>query len=149
MKCKKIQKRLSAFMDGELERLEHERFQAHLQNCKRCQEQLALLSRVDWLLDDAPDMPAQPFFLSRLQARLCSEKSQPLSLHLAWAYSKFLAPAAVVVGLGLGALLGIQLARNFNTSAETTVVTESITYTDVFSDAPSGSLTESYLDLNK
>lgn len=148
MKCKKIQKKLSAFMDGELDEQQQELVQTHLQDCRDCQEALEHLNRIDRVLGEVSEMAVQPFFLSRLHARLQSEVSPPRSLHLAWTYGKFLAPVAVVFGLGLGALLGVQLARNFSPGAETTAAAESIAYTDVFSEIPSGSLTESYMDLN-
>jgi anti-sigma factor RsiW len=46
MKCRNIQKKLSAYQDRELEPREQEQVRSHLLICRACREQVAELERV-------------------------------------------------------------------------------------------------------
>ena len=46
MKCRNVQKKLSAYQDGELEPREQEQVRSHLLSCQVCREQFAEFERV-------------------------------------------------------------------------------------------------------
>ena len=54
MKCERVQIKLSAYMDGELDASLHREIADHLKQCPECREELEELSGADTLLRGLP-----------------------------------------------------------------------------------------------
>ena len=52
MKCSQVEKRLSAFQDGELSPQEEERVSEHLESCSACRDRYAEMEKVWQVLGD-------------------------------------------------------------------------------------------------
>jgi hypothetical protein len=77
MNCKKLQKLLSAYMDGELAKFEQDEVFAHLAGCPACQERLDHYKRIEiaYRTLDKPEVPAD--FLQQVKARIASGTEKP------------------------------------------------------------------------
>ena len=68
MRCRKVEKNLSAYVDRELDLRTAKKLEAHLSGCPRCREKLAALERVETALAAFPDREPSPFLWTRVQA---------------------------------------------------------------------------------
>lgn len=155
MNCHHIQKRLSAYQDGEIAGKERERIAAHLEGCPACRSAYAELEQVWQSLEKLPEIEASPGFEKRLFGRLDAayEPRSRWCFHwVSWADQWRLAPAMatvlLLVGTVLGGYLGNAVMSGF--SSAPAQVKASWTDTDivsfrVFSAAPPGTLGEGYL----
>jgi len=62
MRCRNIQKKLSAYQDRELEPKEQEQVKSHLLNCPTCREQFAELERAWQNLGELKGIQPDPWF---------------------------------------------------------------------------------------
>src|SRR4030043_2436131 len=115
MKCSKIQKKLSAYQDGELEPREQEQVRGHLLNCRTCREQFAELERVWETLGGLEEIHLDPWFYRQVVNRIkepLEERLLPTRQHV---FELFRTPVAVsiilIIGLLAGTYLGSILAR--------------------------------------
>ena len=76
MKCSRIKKKLSAFLDGETSEVENQLISEHLKSCERCQKELEELSHVSDVLDVMDEIRVSPFFITRLKQRIADQKSK-------------------------------------------------------------------------
>lgn len=126
MKCKKIQKRISALLDGAIAGEEKESLEAHIKGCPACQSKAEQLAHLSKLLTALPPVEIPPYLAERTLARLKGqrEKAQRRSLIPAWVQwaSAF---TAILLGLMLGWGMGIRISENMlwreNGSTELTV----------------------------
>ncbi len=113
MKCAKIKRRLSAYLDGELDAATAEMVTDHLRRCTNCSAEAERLQRAYYLLGEGSELPADPFFVTRLRARLSAADGGTISSTLQrWTW-RLVMPAAVVVGLFFGVMLGTQIQQNW------------------------------------
>ena len=151
MKCKYIQKKLSAYLDNEVNDELKEQIYDHVNNCSECSARLAYLQQSwDWLGEE-PAIQFNPFFATRVKQKIQEIESRQSSPFI-WVkvYKRFLLPATVLVGLILGVFLGSQLRSNLftpNTASDTTLEIIN-TSTDALSDFPTGSFSETYNELD-
>jgi len=75
MKCKQIESRLIAYLDGKLGPREREAVELHAQSCSRCAERITGFSEVFQALDSWKDIEPSPSFDARLDQRLEAEYS--------------------------------------------------------------------------
>ncbi len=125
MNCKKIQKDLVAFLCGELPKNEQEFFQAHLDQCPRCQAEWEELKKIsgaaDILREDAEeamssvDWEALP---SQIAENVPAKSSQPRRQTWLAKFAGFLVQprlrpvyAALLIGIVLGGLLTFVVFR--------------------------------------
>jgi anti-sigma factor RsiW len=128
-KCKEVQERLSAWLDGEAEEAWQAALSAHLEGCARCRRELAQLQALDAVLGDLP-APAPLYLADRVLARL-----PQLRPPRRWWQSLALA-ATLVMGLTLGgALVG-----NFYPMAPANGDGAEMAALEDFQDFPAGSL---------
>jgi hypothetical protein len=108
VKCRKIQKRLSAWMDGELEPQVRSAVDAHLADCDQCRSRLAALQNAWDLAGMLPEPDSAPFLYTRIRARLESEKA------VQWfaGIRRILVPVSMAAMLALGFWLGSFLGKN-------------------------------------
>jgi len=66
--CGGISRKLSAFLDGELEEKDGEALKAHLETCASCTEELRRFKAADAALSALPTAEPTPFFAARVVA---------------------------------------------------------------------------------
>lgn len=146
MTCGEIQKRFSAYLDGELESDQKATMEVHLRGCEACQRALKTLTETWDLVVTIPEAESAPYFYTRLKARIASEERRRR-----WGWvERVLVPASAVAVVILGVLVGSTVGRNGEgwagePSAEEKMV--SSLYLDSFDDFPSTSLGEAYFGL--
>lgn len=153
MKCSQIKKKLSAYLDGEIEASERESIARHLKTCTSCRAELAALVQVKDTLSVLPGMAAPPFFMTRLRQRIKDEKSwveRPMSIlekiRRAAVYAA--AFAGVVVSLFAGSQMGRTLYQELASDAQpVSGENADILGLGSFEEFPTGSLSDVYSEL--
>ena len=146
MKCKDIQRRLSAFMDGELSDEDMTQITSHIQACPDCARVLERLTHTWEILDCLPEAELPPHFYLRLKSRMASgieDRSE------SW-IQRVLMPASAVAVLAMGILIGSLVGKNgdmINGSMGAEEEWISALYLDRFDDVPSSSLGDAYMEL--
>lgn len=75
MKCSKVKKKLSAFLDREISAEEQQIISEHVKSCASCQHDLEALRTVSRTLDEVDDVEVTPYFRVHLRTRLREEKT--------------------------------------------------------------------------
>ena len=148
MRCHKIQKKLSAYLDGELDSKQKHVIKEHLDACQLCSADRARLERLDVFLDDGVRLSSDAYMLSRIHAGI---KQTGRSLGKVWSSpQKSLAPVLVVAGLFLGVLLGIELNGLFEHTEPDAEPSTGYSYIDsnIFEPMPTGSITATYVSMD-
>jgi anti-sigma factor RsiW len=155
MRCHHIQKRLSAYQDGEVGGKERERIAAHLEGCPACRSAFAELEQAWQMLEKIPEIEASPGFERRLSARIDAipePRSRWRFPWVDWVYRAYPAPAMVavvlLVGMVLGGYLGNALVSGFSSApaqVQVSSVSTDIVSFNVFAAAPPGTLGDGYL----
>ena len=70
MKCRSVQKKLSAYQDGELKPLEQEEISRHLLSCRSCREEYEKLERVWQTLGGLEEIRPDPWFYRQLVTKI-------------------------------------------------------------------------------
>lgn len=163
MRCRTVQERLNASLDGLLQPSERAAMEVHLQGCPECQAALARLRRLSSLLEGIPSPPVPDGFSERLMARAYQRQAERCrSRILSWrpvlfwrgmpASMRVAAAAVLVIGFAIGALMGRGTSRTIAAAPqETGQVSMADTLgsynLDYLSEAPRGSLADAYLTL--
>ncbi len=150
MICKKVQNRLSAYLDGELDARTSSQIALHLQECPNCHLEFERLQKLNAFLEVEESLPADPYFLSRLRARLRYQDRKSPVVPKTWRWAeRALVPITVAFGLAFGIFLGTHLTEKLSLNADPAAkVSDSYLDEDVFSAIPQGSLTAEYTSLN-
>lgn len=151
MKCNKLQSRLSAFFDGELNEPERKLIEQHVESCKGCRAVLAQFEKVHSFLDDGIQLHADPYLVTRVNAQVKETGSTFRRFTLAM--QKTLVPASVLAGLLVGIFIGVQLnslsaPQEAVAAAEQPRSTYSILDPNIYEPMPSGSITATYVNVN-
>ena len=151
MKCRSVQKKLSAYQDGELEPKEQEQVRRHLLSCRACREQFAELERVWRIAGQLEEIHPDQWFYRQVVRKIKEPREQGLLPTLQHVFRLFRAPVAVsiilIIGLLAGTYLGSILARcdlfpfQSNPTSDSSAV---LTSMKVFDPAPPGTLAEGY-----
>ena len=152
MKCSKIQKKLSAYQDRELEPREREQVWNHLLSCQACREQFAELERVWQTLEGLEQVHPDPWFYRQIVRKIKEPREQGLLPTLQQVFRLSRVPVAVsiilIIGLLAGTYLGSILARcDLFPFFQGNAVSDSsrvLTSMRVFNPAPPGTLAEGY-----
>ena len=159
MSCERIRKELGAYADRELPAQRRSAVAEHLRTCEGCSRELARIERLASLLreDSIPEVPAG--LAERIIAH--GQRQQKRRTHyrlpqIVWwdsmpSYMRAAAVVVLMVGLSVGTLLGLNVARNENRPL-TTVATPAPDPTasfhaDYLSGSPTGSTANVYLTL--
>ena len=112
MRCHKVQMKLSAYQDGELEVKDVKQFAAHLEDCPACRRQLDELERVWQELGDLGDIAPDPGFYGQIVEKIHESQERPVwgwqrafQLLSAQAFPCALMIAAILIGTFLGNFL--------------------------------------------
>lgn len=73
MKCKTIHKKLIFFLEEDLQEKEMEQIKVHLSACKKCAVFTEELRKTLGIIEDEKSVEINPFFYTRLRARLESQ----------------------------------------------------------------------------
>jgi anti-sigma factor RsiW len=153
IKCRNVQKKLSAYQDRELEPREQEQFRNHILSCKACREQYAEFERVWQTLGELEEIHPDPWFYRQVVRKIKEPHEQGLLPTLEHVFRLFRAPVAVsiilIIGLVAGSYLGSILARCDLFPFQNNPLSDSqgafFTSMKVFDPAPPGTLAEGYL----
>jgi len=153
MKCHRVQKKLSAYQDGELKPLEQEDLGRHLQICRPCREEFEKLERVWQTLGGLEEISPGPWFYPQLVRKLKEPRKRDLLPTLQHVFRFIGAPAIasiiLVIGLAAGTYLGGNLARRDLFPSQSIPVSDSqsgfFASMRVFDPAPPGTFAEGYL----
>jgi anti-sigma factor RsiW len=153
MRCSRIHKRLSAFLDGELPEKERKSISEHLKTCEICQGELEGLSLVSDSLDILGAKTAPPFFGARVKRRVAGlERRRSLPAPALERVRRATIPAAAVALLCLSILAGGGLGRGIYELREEKTSREELELVDFigagsFGGLSNGSLGTAYTDL--
>lgn len=119
MNCHRIQKRLSAYQDGEIAGEERKRIAAHLEGCPACRNAYAELEQAWQSLEKIPEIEASAGFEGRLFERINAIPEPRPRWRIpwvSWVDQWRLAPAMafgiVLIGIALGAYMGNLMVGN-------------------------------------
>jgi anti-sigma factor RsiW len=153
MKCRSVQKKLSAYQDRELEPTEQEQVKSHLLSCWDCREQFAELERVWQTLEELQEIRPDPWFYRQLVRKIREPRERGLLPAIQDVFRLFRAPAIasiiLIVGLAAGSYLGGILTRFglFPSQTNPASYAQEVFFTSVrvFDPAPPGTFAEGYL----
>jgi predicted anti-sigma-YlaC factor YlaD len=152
MKCRNIQKKLSAYQDMELEPREQEQVRSHLLSCRVCREQYAEFERVWQTLGGLEKIQPDPWFYRQIVRKIKESREQRFFPGLQWIPrllpARIIVSILLVVGILTGTYLGNILARSniflFHYEQTSETVLNSMR---VFDPAPPGTLAHGYLQM--
>jgi anti-sigma factor RsiW len=151
MKCRSVQKKLSAYQDRELEPKEQEQVRKHLLSCRACREQHEKIERVWQTLGGVEEIYPDSWFYRQIVRKIKEPRERGLLPNLQWVFQMFRAPAIasiiLIIGLVAGSYLGSILARSDLFPFQSNPVSDSqgvLTSMRVFDPAPPGTLAEGY-----
>jgi predicted anti-sigma-YlaC factor YlaD len=152
MKCRNIQKKLSAYQDRELEPREQEQVRSHLLSCRVCREQYAEFERVWQTLGGLEEIQPDPWFYRQIVRKIKESREQRFFPGLQWIPrllpARIIVSILLVVGILTGTYLGNILARSniflFHYEQTSETVLNSMR---VFDPAPPGTLAHGYLQM--
>ncbi len=154
MNCQQVQKRLSAFHDGELPAAMMTAIARHLKTCERCSQSLAELRAVWNILGQVDRIDRAPFFWTRLSQRLSASadgraRRKRSILPVAWRPQLIMVSMLLVVGLFLGFYVGKSLYHH-TAAGQTTPVEQTLEHVyslNAFDDFPKESIADIYVTL--
>ena len=164
MRCKAVRNKLDRLSRQELAPRMRECVEAHLIACADCRRHLAAQERLAVLLASLPKPPAVPEgFGDRLAAAASQRQAERQSIPGSLWRLRWLSPrasvgrkAAQAVALAGGLLIGVLMGQQTWRSAHSSITQPTIEpdpvavyQLDYLTDAPGGSLAQSYLSLTK
>jgi anti-sigma factor RsiW len=155
MKCRNIQKKLSAYQDRELKPGVQEEISRHLLNCESCREQYAELERVWQAMGEMEEIRTDQWFYRQLVRKIKEPHEQGLLPSLQRVFQILRAPVTIsiilIVGLLAGTYLGNILVRcdflPFQPERPTYSQEALFDSLKVFDPAPPGTLAHGYLQM--
>ena len=156
MRCEDVRTKLDAHLAGELPPGMSAGIAAHTANCQGCREALARLRQLAETLRQSRTPPVPDGFAERVMMAARQRRTVKPAIVLSWnplvwrlsAPMRAAAAAMLVAGLGLGIFMGRGAWRGAS-SSEAVARTDplAIYNLDYLTDAPNGSLSQSYLAL--
>jgi anti-sigma factor RsiW len=153
MKCSRIHKKLSAFLDGELSEEARNSISEHLKTCESCQRAIEELSLVSDSLDILGEETAPPFFGARVKRRIAElDRRRSFPAPMLERVRRATMPAAAVALLCLSILAGGGLGKGIYELRAEKTSREEVEFVDFmgagsFGGLSNGSLGTAYADL--
>jgi predicted anti-sigma-YlaC factor YlaD len=146
MKCRDVEKMLSAYSDGESPTETNALIESHVRSCESCLR-LREENRTIWkALEALPAAKPSPFFYAKLRSRIQSEERLKRT---PWT-ERLLIPASAVAIAIVGFWLGTIASANGDTSKQDGSLSSTIaaaSYVDTFDSVPSTSFGDVYFAL--
>jgi predicted anti-sigma-YlaC factor YlaD len=155
VKCRNVQKRLSAYQDRELRPEEQEEFSRHLLSCQSCREQYEKMERIWQTFGEFEEIRPDPWFYPQLSRKIKEPHQEgvlPVLRHV-FQQLRFPAVASIVLAIGIltGTYLGNILARFdfFPLQPDQTTYSQEILFDSLkaFDPAPPGTLAHGYFQM--
>jgi predicted anti-sigma-YlaC factor YlaD len=155
MKCRSVQKKLSAYQDRELKPREQEEVSRHLLNCQSCREQYEKLDQVWQTLGELGEIRPDPWFYPQVVRKIKEPRERGLLPGLQWVFQILRTPAIASILLAIGILAGAYLGNTLVRCDFLPLQPERPTYSQevlfdslkVFDPAPPGTLAHGYLQM--
>ena len=121
MSCKRFQKHIIAYLDGELHQELVSELNEHLKNCKSCNKAMANLSTAYGLIEsEKSEFKADPFMSARVLAKINAKELHFSTIGVSLRYLTITSLAAA--GIAFGILIGTLYSTN--SSIETSSTTQ-------------------------
>ena len=153
MNCRTAQSKLNRYLDGELPVRDRDHVERHLRECPSCRSELERLRVVADAMATLPEPPEVPAgFAERVVNRAAQDMGRRGQALMFWQSvsppMRIAAAAMIVLGVCLGALMSRDLLRGRDPAPDVAVTELDTSYGfDYLTDAPEGSLADSYLAL--
>lgn len=149
MKCSRIKKKLSAYLDGEVSEQERRMISEHLKLCEECKAEFTAMSSVGDALKTLEGFETPPFFMTRLrQAVSEQERSVPFLQRMRSLAVSAATAIAVIASLFIGNQAGKTIYQSIARTPETvTAETSDVFGLNAFEEFPEGSLSDIYDEL--
>jgi len=153
MKCHSVQKKLSAYQDGELKPQEQNEVGRHLENCQSCREQYEKLEHAWQILGELGEIRPDPWFYPQLMRKIKEPREQGLLPAIERFFQLLRTPviASILVAIGIlaGIYLGNNLARSGFFQSDQTANSQEALFDSLkaFDSAPPGTLAHGYLQM--
>lgn len=108
MRCRKVKKKMFAFLDGEVREKEGIKISYHLENCNSCKKEKETLLSLNSLLKKGKEtIEPSPYFLNQLEQRIALlEKEENLFGKLLERINRAFIPATATAVIIIGLFLG-------------------------------------------
>jgi len=148
MKCKKIRRKLVAYLDGELDEKQKLLVKRHLLECTECEKEADLLSKTSYFLKNLQRLMPSEDFEANLWKKIYFVEKKEVRPYLLRRVAYIILPAAVAAALIIGVFRG-NLVERITSSQNVNLEEEFLTSVglDSFQDFPPGSLPQVYFSL--
>ncbi len=156
MKCRTVEKKISAYQDGELRREQREKVVNHLAGCAACREQFARLEALREALGALPEIRPESGFYRQVVKKINESQEQRRPWTILTPIYRFLrtpvlASLILLTGLAAGGYFGSMLARSVLMLGQSALIpaaqAEVIASVQAFDPAPPGTFAAGYLRL--
>ena len=153
MKCKKVKRMISLYIDGELKPDNEKKLVDHLETCESCRKEKNIMKCLNQMLLPPTEVQPSPQFLFKVKQKITSPKT--IDYYTA-SLLKYLKPVLVsmacilifVISFILGNSFGTQLKEKETPGKETVIETlDNIMNISVFDNIPRDSLAYVYFNL--
>jgi len=124
MNCKDLHKRIVFYLDAELSEKEMEETKLHLAECSECAVFAAEMEKTFAILTAEKSPAVNPFFYTRLKAKMENRASVQYELQQKSILAKILQPAFFSVLLLAGIYTGIKIGQPANETNSTEVISD-------------------------
>jgi anti-sigma factor (TIGR02949 family) len=147
MKCSQVQRKLSAYLDGEVTDNERKVIEEHIKTCTQCNEELTSLAELGTTLESLKGIQVPAYFRARLRQRIKDDISVQITIFDK--IRRMVLPVAVTTALVVSLLCGSYIGRFlYENVVESTTKTDSeiagVFGLSSFSEFPEGSLSDVY-----
>ena len=155
MKCRTVEKKLSAYQDRELDPREQEEVRGHLLSCRTCRKQYEKLERVWQTLGELEEIRPDPWSYRQLVRKIREPREQGLRPTIERFFQPLRTPAIASILLAIGILVGTYLGNIlircdfFPFQPDRTTYSQEPLFDSlkVFDPAPPGTLAHGYLQM--
>jgi len=124
MKCKTLHSKIIFFTDGELPVAEMEQIKIHLSECSECAAFAEEMKKTLAIIDNEKVPQLNPFFYTRVKARLENQAEQVEVTRQAPVLVRILQPAMFSLLLLAGVYTGIKIGQPVKINSDVPVFTE-------------------------
>jgi predicted anti-sigma-YlaC factor YlaD len=155
MKCRSVQKKLSAYQDREVEPRKQEQVRSHLLSCRACREQFAELERVWKIVGQFEEIHPDQWFYRQILGKIKEPRERGLWSTIERFFQPLRTPAIASILLAIGILAGTYLGNILARSDFLPFKPTQPTYSQealfdslkVFDPVPPGTLAHGYLQM--